>query len=1496
MDQVKQPKPKARFGARAKPANGGGSVRSLDEGSNGLGEHEDGTMTMEEEQLHLLPKVMAPYETKPGCTPRRVQIQRKRKLFAQQDLPQLIQQEGLQENGQSVFKLDIFDDTDYESRLCSQWVPKTPGVAPTPAKAALAGPDGVKSWKDCRVIDYDEGRNRYAVAYRDAPSSESSSVRWVDRVDLCFSAEDPFVFARRHVDAHANRGRAESLLRYNLYIDCMPTEDIPPLSTEQVNRILGFALNSKKLRDKLMDTNALLAEVNTEYARSMNKITFDNTLRRGQSGCLAALVPIAEAFPLERRVKTRYKGCVPVAEYDFAQQFSDFSFRTLLTKSEVISALTRVRVECAKALKMSLFNTHFTKSLRLEEFEQGQMQTTDQTANYLKDSWVVTLKNAIKSSFKDVGKGWFNLHETNMETYEFSKLKKFLTQTKFIMEDTLRFLVEDSLHRLVAFVRIACLHRATVKSTACVEVEVPAIDNQPAYVINGNSSTINTASIRKPPLLLLELQATKDGTRFQYSTSLDAIIPRFCAVYDNSLNKVSGIPVIEPAVMEELFWAIVPQLRAVHPLEEWVVKGREELVARITAALVPVREYLALYDTFEPLLRLSPESYVAALEAKGEELALAEVKAEIKKHSQELAALYDALPSGMAVGGLVYVNTQKVREVLLKKKEKLVALLRSLCARIPRKMMSVVSSKFSEIERVLRQKPEKLEDVHEQRKFIDGLPQAIGTLMQDIESTRPWYEYLELQKYGLTDEEAKDKFLGVSWPAKLQRLADRQLTALEDDESRFREDMFQEQDGFQDSLGELSALVNNSAQNVDLSKMDTVVQEVKRLDERLRKADADAQLYNAREGLLGLPITDYSHANYKSWMNDSWEKLDGEQVESSVTGALKVLFKTGKVLQQRGLEKFAANCEAMRQEVEGFKRMVPLVLAIRNPGMRQRHWETISKDIGMPLYPDKKFTLVKAEEMGLLNHLTAISKVSEVAGKEYSIEQALDKMVSEWDGAELQVMDYRETGTYIIKVDDAISQMLDDHIVMTQSMSFSQFKKPFEERISKWELQLSLASDILEQWVALQRQWMYLEPIFSSEDIMQQLPLEAKRFATVDRIWRKTLEGAKRNPHVLKVCGNQKLLDQFTEGNKLLESVQKGLADYLETKRLAFARFFFLSNDELLQILSQTKNPLAVQPHLRKCFEAIESLDFSPNLEITAMNSKEKEKVPFDEPMSPTGSVEQWLGVVEKRMRSSVRQQIINSLKDAAVSERPQWARSWPAMVVLAVSAIVWSKEVEDAIKGASVPKYFEKNNNDLLGLTDLVRGNLSTQDRLTLGALITTDVHARDTVQELVDCNIQRTTDFEWISRMRMYWRDDVYVDMVQASIPYGYEYLGNTPRLVITPLTDRCYMTLMSAMHLNLGGAPAGPAGTGVSGFVHVCHAPLMCACAALVCHAPLMSAMRLNLVSAPAGPAGTGVFGFVYLPCWCMTLVSAMHVNFGGASAGPAGTETVLGFVHH
>jgi Dynein heavy chain, N-terminal region 2 len=100
----------------------------------------------------------------------------------------------------------------------------------------------------------------------------------------------------------------------------------------------------------------------------------------------------------------------------------------------------------------------------------------------------------------------------------------------------------------------------------------------------------------------------------------------------------------------------------------------------------------------------------------------------------------------------------------------------------------------------------------------------------------------------------------------------------------------------------------------------------------------------------------------------------------------------------------------------------------------------------------------------------------------------------------------------------------------------------------------------------------------------QQLPLEGKRFASVDKHWRSTMTAAAAGGGApcVKFCNSPKLLEKLRESARLLETVQKGLSDYLETKRAGFSRFYFLSNDELLEILSQTKDPLAVQPHLKK--------------------------------------------------------------------------------------------------------------------------------------------------------------------------------------------------------------------------------------------------------------------------------------------------------------------------
>uniref|UniRef100_A0A6I8PID9 Dynein axonemal heavy chain 3 n=1 Tax=Ornithorhynchus anatinus TaxID=9258 RepID=A0A6I8PID9_ORNAN len=356
--------------------------------------------------------------------------------------------------------------------------------------------------------------------------------------------------------------------------------------------------------------------------------------------------------------------------------------------------------------------------------------------------------------------------------------------------------------------------------------------------------------------------------------------------------------------------------------------------------------------------------------------------------------------------------------------------------------------------------------------------------------------------------------------------------------------------------------------------------------------------------------------------------------------------------------------------------------------------------------------------------------------------------------------------------------------------------------IHKWEEKLIEMQDILDAWLKCQATWLYLEPIFSSEDIIAQMPEEGRKFGIVDSYWKNIMTQA--DTRVLVATEQSRMLEKLHEANFLLEEIQKGLNDYLEKKRLFFPRFFFLSNDELLEILSETKDPLRVQPHLKKCFEGIAKLEFTNELEIVGMISSEKEMVPFTNKIYP-GMVEKWLLQVEQMMLESIRHVIKLGIEDYV--PRKEWVLQWPGQVVICVSSIYWTQEVAEAVTAKTLP-----NNLQIAEIVELVRGKLSSGARLTLGALTVIDVHARDVVAKLAQDQVSDLSDFQWISQLRYSWeKDGVVVRMITTEALYGYEYLGNSPRLVITPLTDRCYRTLMGALKLNLGGAPEGPAGTG-------------------------------------------------------------------------------------
>ncbi|XP_039277425.1 dynein heavy chain 2, axonemal [Nilaparvata lugens] len=566
----------------------------------------------------------------------------------------------------------------------------------------------------------------------------------------------------------------------------------------------------------------------------------------------------------------------------------------------------------------------------------------------------------------------------------------------------------------------------------------------------------------------------------------------------------------------------------------------------------------------------------------------------------------------------------------------------------------------------------------------------------------------------------------------------------------------------------------------------------------------------------------------KNKAQNFWQ-LDVDKFEMYAQGIYRQLNNLFKELRDKNWEII----DFTRRRVDFFIKLVPLMNDLKNKALKERHWNRIRQDIGHDFDENSdEFTLEIIQKYNMHLHADKIYDISDSATRELQIENNMKAITEAWDNISIDTVQHKDLFR-IVSIDD-IFNILEEHLVSIAAMKATRFVEPFFEDVDHWERTLSLVLEIFDGILNVQRKYLYLENIFSGEDIRSHLPKETAEFDACLNEWRSITKKIRKDRLALAACKQVGLLKALQRLDAGLENIQKALEAYLETKRNVFPRFYFISNDDLLEILGSSRKPEQVQPHLKKCFDNITKLRISKiaaqkhdsnsqKFEATGMFSADGELVEFSKPVLLEGSVELWLCAIETVMRLSLRDQLkqVRLALRKNLAKRDKWIKEYPGQLCITSSQIQWTMDCTRSLMACKVvdsklplKKLKKKQNKVLATYSEAIRGNLTKLQRLKVVSLVTIEIHARDVIEKMYKANCKDITAFEWLAQLRFYWDrdvDDCIVRQTNTKFSYGYEYLGNSGRLVITPLTDRCYITLTTALHLHRGGSPKGPAGTG-------------------------------------------------------------------------------------
>ena len=242
---------------------------------------------------------------------------------------------------------------------------------------------------------------------------------------------------------------------------------------------------------------------------------------------------------------------------------------------------------------------------------------------------------------------------------------------------------------------------------------------------------------------------------------------------------------------------------------------------------------------------------------------------------------------------------------------------------------------------------------------------------------------------------------------------------------------------------------------------------------------------------------------------------------------MEIKKKLQKIFQEQENQPAFKVTEELLVSIKDFEVNIQLIQSLTKECLQKKsnNWKQLFSSLGLKVN-QSTISLQGLLGMGIGKHIEQIEAYVDKASKEYKLEEDLEKQVIvQLEQMKVELLVHKGTDVYLLDKIDQAQEILDDQSSLVSMMKQNKYVKPILKKVLEYESKIQGTQDMLEEWLICQRSWIYLKPIFLSDDLKKKMPVEKQKFDQVDSDWQALMRQTQENPFIFDNFDWQKNLN-----------------------------------------------------------------------------------------------------------------------------------------------------------------------------------------------------------------------------------------------------------------------------------------------------------------------------------------------------------------------------------